>query len=282
MKIKLPIIIIILLSFLKVNSQQEVKGDYRIYLKKDGTSSNSNVPIILEEERGVKEEILYTYDKKNATKKSKLYVKIDNAFSFKKINSEFDDSSVTVELEQKDNKLIFIIKDDNVVSDFKKYNIGFKRRLYIDITEGVKITRTSWKVSAITVPLKAYLTSQSDSLTSFTNNLETDVNVAVTFGKSWEKFSYKKGREPKLTNNQNAYVFAGLNKLSLTKKNTDGKNDGDNILSISSGIGYQYGYGKLGLSLLLGIDLPVSSIGQNWVFKYQPWLGIGIGYSIFK
>jgi hypothetical protein len=281
MKIKLPIILIILLSFLKVSAQQEVKGNYRIYLKKDGTSTNIKVPIILEEERGVKEEILYTYDGKNATKKSKYYIKIDSTFSFKKINSEFDYGSIIVDLEQKENKLILSTKDD-VASDFKKYNKGVKRRLYIDVTEEIKITRTSWKVSAITVPLKVYLTSQSDSLASFTNNIETDVNVAVTYGKSWEKFSYKKGREPKLANTQNLYAFAGLNKLALTKKNTDKKNDGDNILSFSSGVGYQYGYGKLGLSLLLGIDFPVSSIGQNWVFKYQPWLGIGIGYSIFK
>ena len=135
---------------------------------------------------------------------------------------------------------------------------------------------------ALTNPLNVYRTTQSDSLNSFSNNIVTYANITFTFGISWEKFSYKKGSEPKLTNTQNAFAFFGLNKLSLTKKNTDGRNDGDNILSFSSGLGYQYGYGKLGLSLLLGIDLPTSSIGQNWVFKYQPWLGVGIGYSIFK
>ena len=281
MKIIVSFIIIISLSILKVSAQQEIKGNYRIYLKKDGTSASSKVPIILEEEKGEKEEILYTYDGKNATKKTKYFVKIDSDFSFKDINPKFDYSSIIVDLEQKENKLILTTKED-VATDLKEFNKGAKQRLYIDITEGIKITKISWKVSAITVPLKAYLTSQSDSLASFTNNIETDFNVAVTYGKSREKFLYKKGREPQLTNTQNAYIFAGLNKLALTKKNTDGKNDGDNILSFSSGIGYQYGYGKLGLSLLLGIDLPVSSIGQNWVFKYQPWLGIGIGYSIFK
>lgn len=281
MKIKLLFLIIILLGVNTVNAQQEIKGNYRIYLKKDGTSTNNKVPIILEEESGEKEEILYTYDGKNATKKSKYFVKIDSAFSFKQINPNFKYKSIIVDLEQKDDKLILNTKDD-VAFDFKKYNNGVERRLYIDITDGIKITKTSWKASAITVPIKAYLTSQSDSLANFTNNIETDFNVAITYGKSWEKYLYKNGKEPQLTNTQNAFIFAGLNKLELNKKNTDGKNDGDNILSFSTGFGYQYGYGKLGLSLLLGIDLPVSSIGQNWVFKYQPWLGIGIGYSIFK
>lgn len=279
MKIKI-LIILIVFSCAKVFSQEEIKGNYRIYLKTDGTSSNSKVPIILEEQQD-KEEILYTINGKNATKKSKNYVAIDTAFSFKKINPKFNYSSIFVDLEQKENKLIIIPRED-VYDYFKKYNGTKKRRLYIDVSDGVKITRKSWKISAITIPLKVYLTSQSDSLPNFTNNIETDVNIAVTYGKSWEKYSYKKGREPKLTNTQNLYGFLGFNKLELNKKNTDGINNGDNILSISSGVGYQYGYGKLGLNILLGMDLPVSSIGQNWVFKYQPWLGIGIGYSIFK
>ena len=279
MKAKLLITLLIFIC-IKVTAQEEIIGNYRIYLKTDGTSQNSKFPIVLEEEK-IKEEVLYTIDGKNATKKSKKYITIDKAFSFKKINSNFNYSSIFVDLEQKDNKLIITTKED-VAKDFKKYNGTKKRRLYIDVTEDVKITRKSWKVSAITVPLKVYLTSQSDSLTSFTNNIETNVNIAFTCGKSWEKFSYKKGRDPKLANTQNLYGFVGLSKLELNKKNTDELNDGDNILSISTGFGYQYGYGKLGLSVLLGMDLPVTSIGQNWVFKYQPWLGVGIGYSIFK
>ncbi|AZJ34795.1 hypothetical protein [Tenacibaculum singaporense] len=279
MKTKILITLVVFLC-IKTFAQEEIKGNYRIYLKNDGTSKNDKVPIVLEEGED-KEEVLYTINGKNATKKSKGYVDIDKNFSFKKINPKFNYSSIFVDLEQKENKLIILPRED-VADDFKKYNGTKERRLYIDVTEGVKITRKSWKVSAITVPLKIYLTSQSDSLSSFTNNIETDVNVAVTYGKSWEKYSYKKGREPKLTNTQNFYGFLGLNKLELTEKNTDGINDGDNILSISSGVGYQYGYGKLGLSILLGMDFPVSSLGQNWVFKYQPWLGMGIGYSIFK
>ena len=279
MKIKFTLLLVIFI-YIKTLGQEEINGNYRIYLDAKGKSANSKVPIILEEEQD-KEEIVYSINGKNATKKSKKYVAIDNTFSFKKINPNFNYSSIIVDLEQKENKLIITTRED-VAKDFKKYNGTKKRRLYIDVTEGVKITRKSKKVSAITIPLKVYLTSQSNTLTSFSNNIETDVNVALTYGKSWEKYSYKKGREPKLTNTKNLFLFLGFNKLELNEKNTDGLNDGDNILSIGPGLGYQYGYGKLGLSILLGIDLPVSSIGQNWVFKYQPWLGVGIGYSIFK
>lgn len=276
-------LIVLILNFYLVNgafAQEEIKGNYHIYLKADKKSVNIKVPIILEEEQ-TKDEVVYTFGDKDVIKKSKKFIAIDKDFSFFKINPNFQYSSIIVDLVQKENRLILTPRED-VADEFKIYNKDKKRRLVIDATDGVEISRSSWKVSAITVPIKVYLTSQSDSLPTFTNNIETAVNVAVTYGKSWEKFSFKKGREAKLTNTQNFYGFLGLNKLSLTKKNTDGVNDGDNILTFSSGIGYQYGYGKLGLSLLFGLDLPTSSIGKNWVFKYQPWLGLGIGYSIFK
>jgi hypothetical protein len=279
MKSKILFIVLISICSL-VNAQQEIIGDYRIYLDVEGKSTNNKVPIVLEEEQE-SEEILYTIDGKNAIKKSKKYVIINKNFSFKDINVKLTSTSILVDLEQKENKLIITLRDDEA-DDFEKFKKTTKKQLYIDVSSGIKITRKSIKVNAITIPLKVYLTDQSNQLVSFTNNIETDVNVAFSLGKSWEKYSYKKGREPKLTNTQNLYGFLGLNKLELNEKNTDGINDGDNILSIISGIGYQYGYGKLGVSLLLGMDLPTSSIGQNWVFKYQTWLGIGIGYSIFK
>ena len=280
MKKKSILTLIIILSFLKVYGQEELRGNFRIYLKKDGKSINSKVPLILEEEKE-KEEILYTYDGKNAVKKSKEFKIVDTSFSFQKINPNFKYSSIIVDVELKENKLLIKPKDD-IAKDFNKFNSDKVRKLYIDVSEGIIITKTSLKVSAITVPLKVYLSNQSDSLATFTNNIETDVNIALTIGKSWDKYLFKEGEEAKLSNTNNLFGFIGLNKLELNKKNTDGKNDEDNILTLSSGIGYQYGYGKLGLSFLLGLDLPFSKTGQNWVFKYQPWIGVGIGYSIFK
>lgn len=279
MKFKL-ILIVFILSISLVNAQQEIKGNYRIHLNSGGESKNSKVPIVLEEESEA-EEAIFSYDEKNIIKVSKRYQIIDNNFSFHTIDSDFNFESIIVDLEQKENKLILKTHGETL-SSFKKYNTGVNRRLYIDISEGVKISKTSWKASAITIPIKAYLTSQSDSMANFTNNIEADFNIAVTYGKSWEQYLFKQGKEPKLTNTQNLFVFTGINKLELNKKNTDGKNDGDNILSFSTGVGYQYGYGKLGLSFLLGVDIPVSSMRKNWVFKHQPWLGVGVGYSIFK
>lgn len=280
MKTQILLITVILFLSSNTHAQEEIKGNYKIYLDTNGKSANIKVPLILEEEIDTVE-VLYSINGNDATKKTKKYRIIDSTFSFQKTNPCFNYSSIIVDLEQKDDKLIIKPKE-NVLDDFEKF-IGKKsRRLYIDISEGVKISKTSWKIGAVTVPLKVYLTDQSDSLKSFTNNVETDVNIAVTFGKSWEKYSFKNGREAKLTNTQYLYTFLALNKLELTEKNTDGRNDGDNILTSSIGFGYQLGYGKLGLSLLLGIDMPFSSIGKNWCFKYQPWLGIGIGYSIFK
>ncbi len=263
---------------LEVHSQQEIKGNYKIYLNKNGKSNNSKVPIVLEQEL-VKDEVLYVFDGKEAIKKTKSFKEINPSYSFKSLNT--DKRSINVDLEQKENKLIITPKGE-LLKKFKSAQIGTKQRLVIDITKGVKITRKATKFSAMTIPFKIYLAHRADELVYFTNNIETNVNIALTIGKSKELYSYKVGRGPQLTNTFNYFFFAGLNKLSLTKKNTDSVIDGDNILTASTGVGVQVGYGKVGFSLLTGFDAPSSAIGKNWVFRYEPWIGLGIGYSIFK
>lgn len=278
MKIYVSSIFILFITALPTYGQVDIKENFRIYLKNNGESSNRNVPIILEEQQ-TKCKVLYSFDGKNVTAKTKEYVVIDNQFSFDTININYE--SIVVDLEQMENKLILKTTGD-VNKAFKKFNGDKKRRLYIDVSNAVEITKKSWKVSALTIPLKVYLTNSSNSLPSFSNNIQTDVNLAFTIGKSLERYSYKKGREPKITDTRNAFAFLGFTKLELNENNTDGRVSSNNILGLTGGLGYQYGHGKLGISLLLGVDAPLSGVGKDWVFRYQPWLGFGVGYSIFK
>jgi len=260
--------------------QEEIKGNYLIFLNKDQKSANSNVPIILEQEQS-KIEILYTIDGKHAAKKSKEFVPINKNFSFNLLGGKLREKSISVDLLHVGDKLIIKPKN-HIQKNFEQYSSGKNQRLVIDVSNGVEIIKTAYKVNALTVPIKIFLSSKSDSLANFTNNVESAANIAITVGKTLDRYLYKGGEQPKLTNTHNLFVLYGQNKLELKKKHTDGINNGDNVLSMSGGVGYQYGYGKLGLSLLLGIDFPFSSIGKNWVFKKQPWLGLGVGYSILS
>lgn len=272
-------IVISIMITTKTYGQEEIKGTFKLFLNQERQSKNQKVPIILEEEQ-IKIDTLYKYDGKFVTKEVKKFVPINPNFSFKEINPNFKYPKINVDISQKENIVIIETKSD-VAKEFKAYN-NKNQRLVIDVSNGVKFTKNSIIVSAMTIPIKVYLINKSDSLKSFTNNIESDVNIAFTIGGKREKILFKKDKEEKITNTHAFFGFLGINKLTLNKSNTDSKHDGNNILSFSNGFGYQYGYGKLGISFLIGIDVPTSAYGKDWVFRYRPWLGIGIGYSIFK
>jgi len=280
---KSPFLILLALIVFESNifAQNKIDENFQIYLNDNKSSKNSKLPILLEEEEK-KTETLFILNGEKAVKEVKYFKEINSDFTFKLINPALTKKRLLVDLKQEKNKLILILKDSTLNKNFASYKNGRNQRLVFDMANGIIITKTGRKASAITIPIKIYLFSNSDSLENFTNNIETNANIAFTFGYSLERYSFKKDRAPKLTSTYNFFGFLGLNKLTLNKKNTDGINDGDNILSFSFGMGHQFGYGKFGISLLLGIDLPTSSIRKNWVFRHQPWLGFGIGYSIFK
>lgn len=71
--------------------------------------------------------------------------------------------------------------------------------------------------------------------------------------------------------------------ISVDSASTDGKANGNTktALAISPFVGAYLQYGNVQVGLLTGIDFPTGKIGQDWIWRYQPWLGIGVGVSIF-
>lgn len=278
----------IFLAFTQVFSQK-LDEHYKIYLSNG--ESNEEVPIILEKKEGAKDTV-YSYNDLPVTKSKKVYkpfdfenqksIELKNSknFSFETIDPNFSLSTIRVDFDKEEKKLILKLQGEVKDKFEKKYKEDY--RLIINSENGVIIDKESWEFKAITVPLKIYLTNKSEKLEDFSNNIESDVSLGLTFGKSFENYLFRNKEEEKLQSWNYPFAFLNFAKLELEKKNTDDKNDGDSILSIGSGLGWQWGYGKFGIGVLLGVDFPVSNIGSNWVFRRQPWLGFGIGYSAFE
>ncbi|MEM6966895.1 MAG: hypothetical protein AAF573_19175 [Bacteroidota bacterium] len=262
-------------------SQKKVKGDFKFTLY-NGYLTNKNFPIFLEEEVE-KEEVLFTIDGNDATRKYKDFerIKQDTAITFVMFTGEYSYNlrDVVVQIEQDGDKLVLNLKGETLEA-FEKYNEGKKRRLVIDIGDGVKIRKFGFRVNAFTIPFKVFLSNRSETLANFTNNVETSVNGGVTLGISNDYYLFRKGRDPKLTNTFGLFSYFGLNRLDLNHNNTDFAIEDDTILSISFALGAQFGYRRFSTGLLFGIDAPFSSLGENWVFRNRPWLGLGIGYAL--
>jgi hypothetical protein len=47
-------------------------------------------------------------------------------------------------------------------------------------------------------------------------------------------------------------------------------------------VAYSFLINKFNLFLGIGIDIPMSNVADDSIFKGEPWLGIGLGYSVFK
>lgn len=52
--------------------------------------------------------------------------------------------------------------------------------------------------------------------------------------------------------------------------------------SLNTGVAYSFLINKFNLFLGIGIDIPMSNVADDSIFKGEPWLGIGLGYSVFK
>ncbi|MEM9919941.1 MAG: hypothetical protein AAF990_17725 [Bacteroidota bacterium] len=237
-------------------------------------------PRLQMEEAAIGVDTLYKFDGKYATKEFEYYKLFEPIFTLKRLNVL--DESLRVTIRQEDDKLVIENERlDNILRDSQK--VGPAKRLTMAIGNGVRLSKKGAKLGMITVPLKIYMGNNSDELPDFTNNVVSDINLGITVGHNTERYLFRPGRAPELRNHHFIFVFLTANRLQLNALNTDNDPDinDDDILALSLGLGYQFGFRRFGISLMFGQDLPSSSLGDKWVFRNQPWFGLGIGYQLF-
>jgi len=161
---------------------------------------------------------------------------------------------------------------------------------------------TEINVNAITIPLKyRFRTDRNALMTNDSNetvqiNIEseefsTSFNIALFGGYSWgkTKFTHRKkiGNKEK-TNKNTIGAFIGSDAITLSSTNTDviinqpqGDREGT-IGTISFGVGFVKSWNKISFGIFSGIDKGVGRVSETWIYDGKPWLGIGLGYDLFK
>ncbi|MGN7513025.1 MAG: WW domain binding protein 11 [Allomuricauda sp.] len=119
----------------------------------------------------------------------------------------------------------------------------------------------------------------------------TSINISFFFGYSFGRtnFLHKKKVGNRTTVHKHTIgVIAGTTAETLTKINTNGSNEAPKnsesltIGLISPGFGYVYSRNKFSVGAFFGWDFGIGSVSNTWNYDKQPWLGVGIGYEIFK
>ncbi len=80
----------------------------------------------------------------------------------------------------------------------------------------------------------------------------------------------------------NLLLYLGTSNFTLDSSKIKEVRDEYKISAFSPAIGYMMQKNQIQISLLVGIDFPSGSVQKNWVYRNQPWIGVGLGFGLFK
>lgn len=231
-----------------------------------------------------------TFVSENNTDHAGVFYQIDTVVNYSKsrfLNAndlDFKREKLRGDMVLSNNKLFFYPKfentGDSIYNDFIRDHI-----FYFDIPErsSIDVRFNSWHIGVLTLPLKGYLKTRSDSIR---NNVILGTNVNVMFGKKWGVARYynsPRGKDKMATKSWSVNAIVGITRVELDNYNTTPAFGSIKtyVTNISYGVALGYQLNKFGLFLGMGIDSPLSSIGKAWNFSNQPWIGLGLGLGFW-
>jgi hypothetical protein len=184
-------------------------------------------------------------------------------------------------IKQVSDELIFypFTFNENDIQDYLK-----DKKLLLKIRDGNAITLPfkGYEVGAMTVPVKIYFSSKNKKLK---NNFIFDESINLKLSRiNGKEYFYKSEKENEGKSFQNYFnysFFIGFTKTEISNSNTTNEIDENfNVASLSYGFGVGYTVKSIGVNILLGVDTPLSKTADDWNFKNQPWLGLGVGLDL--
>lgn len=173
----------------------------------------------------------------------------------------------------------FISKSDTINST---YFITLKNR------QKKWLPFTEFTVSSVTIPLKYRFKDESEDIgEEFTSAINLNFLLGYSYGNTSFMFRDKVGNKSN-TWKLSGGVILGASTVKLNSSNTssaenpiESGNSVDQGL-FSFGFGTTYSFNKLNFGLFYGWDYSLGDASNKWNYNGLPWLGVGVGYSLFK
>jgi len=103
-----------------------------------------------------------------------------------------------------------------------------------------------------------------------------DFNLGLMFG--WK---HKQSKEPELAHN--FLLGLGITSISVDSLTTQGLITAkSNQAALTWSVGYVFEYNRFQIGAFTGLDLMAGEVGRNWIYRNRPWIGVNLGFSIFK
>lgn len=225
------------------------------------------------------------------TDNSGVFYQIDTVTNYNKShflnagNLDFKHEKLRGDVVLSNNKLFFYPKLEN--SGDSSYNNFIRNHIFFfDIPErsSIDIHFNSWHIGVLTLPLKGYLKTRSDSIK---NNVILGANLNIMIGKKWGIVRYYNSpgveKDKTATRSWSVNAILGVTRVELDNFNTTPAfgTIKTYVTNLSYGVALGYQLNNFGLFLGAGIDSPLSSIGKSWNFSNQPWIGLGLGLGFW-
>lgn len=138
------------------------------------------------------------------------------------------------------------------------------------------ISKHSFTVGIPTIPAKLRFGNGGKGSDPRYFRFESNLSLGLSGG--W-KYSF--GEDNKYAiNTLLGFTIASVAVDSITTK---GKvNSNTSAASFSPHFGFVFDFQNFQFGFYSGVDFLYGEPNQHWVYRNQPWLGIGIGYSLFK
>ena len=150
----------------------------------------------------------------------------------------------------------------------------------------VKLDFTEWVINALTIPLKYRFDPGTNATGEFSVDFNANLFIGHTNGST--KFLHREKVDNKefktyFTNG----IYLGVSTTTLNSVNTSRATTPLVDEEVTAGlfsIGYGFGGGidKVTLMTFIGIDFAVGAKSDLWNYEGKPYLGLGVGYDLFK
>jgi hypothetical protein len=196
---------------------------------------------------------------------------------FKEKKGDTADSLVTVELNKRVSQYYSIVEEKGGFTTKKQTNyFKLANAEFMEVTTKLD---EKWTFGTVILPLKLRFgdtDSKGSNLRYF--DFTSEVNVGLSVARRFTRGN---------TRTIDTYGFLSLNLSSIPvdSANTHGfQKAKTNASAISPTIGMVINFKNSGLQLIttIGMDLMAGELGRKWTYRNQPWIGIGVGFSIFK
>lgn len=160
---------------------------------------------------------------------------------------------------------------DSTVYDLSRTYYLVSTQLILSQSKEFDNKNNTWNIGLLALPVKLRPFATEPGQFDFTDGFSVGTTFSWTIHHNWRTgFTH------------NLLLYAGLSSYTADSSKIREKREDYKIAAFSPAIGWMWEKNGVQLSLLTGFDFPAGSIQQKWVYRNKPWIGIGLGLSLFK